>query len=168
MSSSISRAADGARLPRLASPSNPFFAGAIQNFRPCVRCRDGECPNLTMNVHLARLCHFVARPSRLRVPAASRCRAIAKRPQRLCQHRDGAATRRPGHLLHAPLDRRDRLGHYEKADLAEGRGFEPPVGLPLLLISSQMPLTTQPPFQPRTESVPQPRRRRKRPANVQM
>src|SRR5687767_5252596 len=32
--------------------------------------------------------------------------------------------------------------------LAEGRGFEPPVGLPLLLISSQMPLTTQPPFPP--------------------
>lgn len=30
--------------------------------------------------------------------------------------------------------------------MAEGRGFEPPVGLPLLLISSQMPLTTQPPF----------------------
>jgi hypothetical protein len=30
--------------------------------------------------------------------------------------------------------------------LAEGRGFEPPVALRLLLISSQMPLTTQPPF----------------------
>ena len=27
-------------------------------------------------------------------------------------------------------------------------GFEPTVGLPLLLISSQVPLTTQPPFQP--------------------
>src|SRR5437868_10012125 len=32
--------------------------------------------------------------------------------------------------------------------LAEGRGFEPPVGLPLRLISSQVPLTTQPPFRP--------------------
>ena len=30
--------------------------------------------------------------------------------------------------------------------LAEGVGFEPTVGLPLLLISSQVPLTTQPPF----------------------
>src|SRR5216117_1184537 len=30
--------------------------------------------------------------------------------------------------------------------LAEGRGFEPPVGLRLRLISSQVPLTTQPPF----------------------
>jgi hypothetical protein len=30
--------------------------------------------------------------------------------------------------------------------MAEGRGFEPPVGLPLRLISSQVPLTTQPPF----------------------
>jgi hypothetical protein len=32
--------------------------------------------------------------------------------------------------------------------MAEGVGFEPTVGLPLLLISSQVPLTTQPPFQP--------------------
>ena len=31
--------------------------------------------------------------------------------------------------------------------MAEGVGFEPTVELPLLLISSQMPLTTQPPFQ---------------------
>jgi hypothetical protein len=31
--------------------------------------------------------------------------------------------------------------------MAEGVGFEPTVGLPLLLISSQVPLTTQPPFQ---------------------
>ncbi len=30
--------------------------------------------------------------------------------------------------------------------LAEGVGFEPTVGLLLLLISSQVPLTTQPPF----------------------
>jgi hypothetical protein len=30
--------------------------------------------------------------------------------------------------------------------VAEGRGFEPPVGLRLRLISSQVPLTTQPPF----------------------
>ena len=30
--------------------------------------------------------------------------------------------------------------------MAEGEGFEPPDGLPHLLISSQMPLTTQPPF----------------------
>ncbi len=30
--------------------------------------------------------------------------------------------------------------------VAEGVGFEPTVGLPLLLISSQVPLTTQPPF----------------------
>ena len=33
--------------------------------------------------------------------------------------------------------------------MAEGVGFEPTVALRLLLISSQMPLTTQPPFQPR-------------------
>ena len=32
--------------------------------------------------------------------------------------------------------------------MAEGRGFEPPVDLRLRLISSQVPLTTQPPFQP--------------------
>ena len=32
--------------------------------------------------------------------------------------------------------------------LAEGVGFEPTVALRLLLISSQMPLTTQPPFLP--------------------
>src|SRR5689334_11623532 len=32
--------------------------------------------------------------------------------------------------------------------MAEGEGFEPPVALRLRLISSQMPLTTQPPFQP--------------------
>src|SRR5882762_1810376 len=32
--------------------------------------------------------------------------------------------------------------------VAEGRGFEPPVGLRLRLISSQVPLTTQPPFPP--------------------
>jgi hypothetical protein len=30
--------------------------------------------------------------------------------------------------------------------MAEGVGFEPTVRLPVLLISSQMPLTTQPPF----------------------
>ena len=30
--------------------------------------------------------------------------------------------------------------------MAEGVGFEPTVGLPLRLISSQVPLTTQPPF----------------------
>jgi hypothetical protein len=33
-----------------------------------------------------------------------------------------------------------------KETLAEGVGFEPTVGLPLRLISSQVPLTTQPPF----------------------
>jgi hypothetical protein len=32
--------------------------------------------------------------------------------------------------------------------MAEGEGFEPPDGLPHLLISSQVPLTTQPPFPP--------------------
>ena len=31
-------------------------------------------------------------------------------------------------------------------NMAEGVGFEPTVALRLLLISSQMPLTTQPPF----------------------
>jgi hypothetical protein len=36
----------------------------------------------------------------------------------------------------------------EKIKMAEGVGFEPTVELPLLLISSQVPLTTQPPFQP--------------------
>jgi hypothetical protein len=30
--------------------------------------------------------------------------------------------------------------------MAEGVGFEPTVQLPVLLISSQVPLTTQPPF----------------------
>ena len=33
-----------------------------------------------------------------------------------------------------------------KGRLAEGVGFEPTVELPLRLISSQVPLTTQPPF----------------------
>ena len=33
-------------------------------------------------------------------------------------------------------------------ELAEGVGFEPTVRLPVRLISSQVPLTTQPPFQP--------------------
>ena len=32
--------------------------------------------------------------------------------------------------------------------MAEGVGFEPTVALRLLLISSQVPLTTQPPFPP--------------------
>lgn len=32
--------------------------------------------------------------------------------------------------------------------VAEGEGFEPPDGLPHLLISSQVPLTAQPPFPP--------------------
>jgi hypothetical protein len=34
----------------------------------------------------------------------------------------------------------------KNSKVAEGVGFEPTVGLPLLLISSQVPLTTQPPF----------------------
>ena len=34
----------------------------------------------------------------------------------------------------------------EPWEMAEGVGFEPTVELPLLLISSQVPLTTQPPF----------------------
>ena len=34
-----------------------------------------------------------------------------------------------------------------KPELAEGVGFEPTVALRLRLISSQVPLTTQPPFQ---------------------
>ena len=37
--------------------------------------------------------------------------------------------------------------------MAEGVGFEPTVEFPLLLISSQVPLTTQPPFQVRAEMV---------------
>jgi len=36
---------------------------------------------------------------------------------------------------------------WENSKMAEGVGFEPTVALRLLLISSQMPLTTQPPFQ---------------------
>ena len=36
----------------------------------------------------------------------------------------------------------------KEMEMAEGVGFEPTVGLLLLLISSQVPLTTQPPFQP--------------------
>src|SRR6266516_268857 len=39
--------------------------------------------------------------------------------------------------------------------LAEGRGFEPPVGLPPRLISSQVPLTTQPPFRFPCVSIPE-------------
>ncbi len=35
---------------------------------------------------------------------------------------------------------------FSKKQMAEGVGFEPTVELPLLLISSQVPLTTQPPF----------------------
>ena len=37
---------------------------------------------------------------------------------------------------------------WERSDkkVAEGEGFEPPVGLPLRLISSQVPSTAQPPF----------------------
>jgi hypothetical protein len=38
-------------------------------------------------------------------------------------------------------------------EMAEGRGFEPPVGLRLRLISSQVPLTTQPPFHSVTRSA---------------
>ena len=38
--------------------------------------------------------------------------------------------------------------HLHNINLAEGVGFEPTVALRLLLISSQVPLTTQPPFQP--------------------
>lgn len=38
--------------------------------------------------------------------------------------------------------------------LAEGEGFEPPVGLLLRLISSQVPLTTQPPFPPEQTNKP--------------
>lgn len=34
-----------------------------------------------------------------------------------------------------------------KREMAEGVGFEPTVRLPVRLISSQVPLTTQPPFQ---------------------
>ncbi len=43
-----------------------------------------------------------------------------------------------------------KIKHRQKRleKVAEGVGFEPTVGLPLLLISSQVPLTTQPPFQP--------------------
>ena len=40
-----------------------------------------------------------------------------------------------------------RSSTVELSEMAEGVGFEPTVELPLLLISSQMPLTTQPPFQ---------------------
>jgi hypothetical protein len=36
----------------------------------------------------------------------------------------------------------------ENLKMAEGVGFEPTVALRLRLISSQVPLTTQPPFQP--------------------
>jgi hypothetical protein len=37
--------------------------------------------------------------------------------------------------------------------MAEGEGFEPPVRLPVRLISSQVPLTTQPPFLPSNVSA---------------
>ena len=39
-------------------------------------------------------------------------------------------------------------GRVNRAWLAEGEGFEPPLGLLLSLISSQVPSTTQPPFPP--------------------
>src|SRR6266404_5811257 len=35
---------------------------------------------------------------------------------------------------------------YRPKSVAEGEGFEPPARLPVRLISSQVPLTTQPPF----------------------
>ena len=38
------------------------------------------------------------------------------------------------------------LLNFNSLMMAEGVGFEHTVGLPLLLISSQVPLTTQPPF----------------------
>ena len=38
------------------------------------------------------------------------------------------------------------MSAHARRKLAEGTGFEPADGLPHLLISSQMPLTTQPPF----------------------
>jgi hypothetical protein len=38
-------------------------------------------------------------------------------------------------------------------EVAEGVGFEPTAGLPLLLISSQVPLTTQPPFHLKTHDL---------------
>ena len=44
------------------------------------------------------------------------------------------------------LIRLDSKGDHSK--MAEGVGFEPTVGLPQRLISSQVPSTTQPPFQP--------------------
>ena len=42
----------------------------------------------------------------------------------------------------------DERGKTGLTELAEGEGFEPPVALRLRLISSQVPSTTQPPFQP--------------------
>ena len=41
---------------------------------------------------------------------------------------------------------------WKTGEMAEGEGFEPPVAFRLLLISSQVPLTTQPPFPPLTTS----------------
>ena len=46
------------------------------------------------------------------------------------------------------MTRENNFGCQKIYGVAEGVGFEPTVGLPLLLISSQVPLTTQPPFQP--------------------
>ena len=53
-------------------------------------------------------------------------------------------TRRPG-------GQRDGCADGLRCGVAEGEGFEPPDGLPHLLISSQVPLTTQPPFPPARE-----------------
>lgn len=39
--------------------------------------------------------------------------------------------------------------------MAEGEGFEPPVAFRLRLISSQVPLTTQPPFPPLRRTDPE-------------
>ena len=41
----------------------------------------------------------------------------------------------------------------EENRMAEGVGFEPTIQLPVCLISSQVPSTTQPPFPPETEII---------------
>ena len=48
--------------------------------------------------------------------------------------------------LNCKLRRINRKALSIRKTMAEGEGFEPPVQLPGLLISSQVPLTTQPPF----------------------
>ena len=53
-----------------------------------------------------------------------------------------------------PESSRNTCKHWLELKLAEGVGFEPTVALRPRLISSQVPLTTQPPFPPVADRFP--------------